>query len=135
MVIVVPCYNEEKRLQSEAFLNFIDLNEQYTICFVNDGSQDNTSVFLQTLCSRYPERLLLIDNKHNQGKAEAIRGAMTQLQGKYTYIGFCDADLATPLEEFYRLKSACTDQFPIVFGSRIKRLGAQIERNSLRHYV
>ncbi|MGL5682773.1 MAG: dolichyl-phosphate beta-glucosyltransferase [Marinifilaceae bacterium] len=135
VVIIVPCYNEEKRLESKAFTNFVHNNSNYSVCFVNDGSKDNTSSLLKDLCKQYPNKLMLIDNNDNRGKAEAIRCAMTQLHDKYTYIGFCDADLATPLEEFTQLYNACSLDYPIIFGSRIKRLGAHIERNITRHYI
>jgi len=40
--VVIPCYNEEERLLSNAFLDYIDTNSGYHLCFVNDGSKDRT---------------------------------------------------------------------------------------------
>ena len=36
--IIIPCYNEEKRLNQEAFIHFIQTHDDYHLCFVNDGS-------------------------------------------------------------------------------------------------
>ncbi|MBT8259330.1 MAG: response regulator, partial [Bacteroidia bacterium] len=47
--VVIPCYNEEERLMSEEFINFIDKNSGYHLCFVNDGSKDNTLEVLKNL--------------------------------------------------------------------------------------
>ena len=35
--VVIPCYNEEQRLLSKKFTNYIDKNSGYHLCFVNDG--------------------------------------------------------------------------------------------------
>ena len=40
--VVIPCYNEEKRLKTKEFANFVSNNHGYHICFVNDGSKDKT---------------------------------------------------------------------------------------------
>jgi DNA-binding response OmpR family regulator len=40
--VVIPCYNEEERLLSKEFIDYIDENTGYHLCFVNDGSKDKT---------------------------------------------------------------------------------------------
>ena len=47
--IIIPCYNEENRLNSEAFLTFIKAHTNYVLCFVNDGSKDNTLGLLRSI--------------------------------------------------------------------------------------
>lgn len=42
LLIVVPCYNEEKRLPISDFILFLNENKSVSICFVNDGSVDAT---------------------------------------------------------------------------------------------
>ncbi len=47
------------------------------------------------------------------------------------YIGFLDADFATPFEEFKRLLEIVeTEDYDIIFGSRVKLKGWQIETKS-----
>ena len=40
--IVIPCYNEEKGISNKEYSNFLNNNPEAFICFVNDGSKDNT---------------------------------------------------------------------------------------------
>ena len=42
LCIVIPCYNEEKRLNIARYSNFLNLHKHVLVCFVNDGSNDNT---------------------------------------------------------------------------------------------
>jgi dolichyl-phosphate beta-glucosyltransferase len=52
------------------------------------------------------------------------------------YIGFWDADLATPLEEIRHFLDLIVEHdFDIVTGLRLQRLGAGVKRNKLRHYL
>ena len=99
-LIVVPCYNESKRLKQEEFLAFVQDNPDVEFLFANDGSRDNTLEVLQVLCDRHPS-LHLYDIQPNGGKAEAVRKGMLYGAEHLSpdYIAFWDADLATPLNE------------------------------------
>jgi hypothetical protein len=81
----------------------------------------------------------VLDLKKNGGKAEAIRqGVLSVQEGQYDYIGYLDADLATPLEELPRLMeyTAKTPAPYFIMGSRIKLLGfSKIDRKLSRHYI
>jgi hypothetical protein len=75
----------------------------------------------------------------NAGKAEAVRFGM-QHAIEHTdalVIGFWDADLATPLPSILDLLGVLDTQptIDMVFGSRVKLLGRQIERKAVRHYL
>ena len=47
--VVIPCYNEEDRLSSKEFTDFVEKHSGYHLCFVNDGSKDNTLHILKEL--------------------------------------------------------------------------------------
>ncbi|QNM87048.1 glycosyltransferase [Polaribacter pectinis] len=129
--IIIPCYNEEKRLPTKTFLKFIQ-NKDIHFCFVNDGSSDNTIDVLNSIKIKEPDKVLVINNNKNVGKAEAIREAVLELYNLklYDYIGFFDADLATPLFEIENLRNyfIINDSLILVMGSRIKRMGANVNR-------
>lgn len=136
--VVIPCYNEEERLLSNEFTKFIDKNSGYLLCFVNDGSTDNTLDVLSKLREGREDFIRIFDCKKNGGKAEAVRLGMLHLE-KYKdldYIGFLDADLSTDLSDFDALVSTIEDsQFKIVSGSRITRMGANITKGAARQLI
>ena len=54
VVMVVPCYNEEKRLDTEAFRRFEVAGHEVSFLFVNDGSRDGTLSLLKSSSKRQP---------------------------------------------------------------------------------
>lgn len=137
--MVVPCYNEAQRLKVDAFRDFLREQDDIDFCFVNDGSTDNTSEVLRHAVECVPERLLMVDNADNRGKAEAVRCGMLHVTslGRYDMIGFLDADLATPLEEIRLLSDMMVrrPELHVTMGARLKRLGANVQRKAYRHYM
>jgi glycosyltransferase involved in cell wall biosynthesis len=77
--VVIPCYNEEDRLLSEEFRDFVHSNLGYHLCFVNDGSKDNTLKVLKELALGNEDRISIYDCEKNGGKAEAVRLGMFHL--------------------------------------------------------
>jgi len=137
-VIVVPCYNEGRRLDRASFLAFRDSSHIIKFLFVNDGSTDNTLQLLESLRMSNSDRFSVLSLPQNQGKAEAVRqGIVTALDSKADYVGFWDADLATPIDtitQFVDLAERRPD-LSMIFGARVKLLGREIQRKSSRHYL
>lgn len=134
-LIIVPCYNEEKRLPAKIFANFIKQHREITFLFVNDGSSDNTGKVLGGLCSAHPNAELL-ELPGNQGKAEAVRqGMLHAAKRKVRFIGFTDADLATPLEELLKMLLCARNSTLCISGCRFLRLGSKIKRHPARHFI
>ncbi len=136
--IIIPCYNEANRLPVETFLHYQHQHPEVTFCFVNDGSTDATAEVLQRLSRQNPrqnESLLL---PQNLGKAGAVRAGMLKMSARpVDYLGYFDADLATPLPAINDLQRQL-DEYPdreMVMGSRIKYLSTDIQRSTFRHYV
>ncbi len=133
--LIIPCYNEEERLDINTFMSYL-ATTPHILYFVNDGSTDGTLRLLEKLKNRFPDKIDIINLKNNSGKGEAVRqGVLGALPKDCIYIGYLDADLATPLEEIDYLLTYFQDDFKIVIGSRVKRLGANIHRNLFRHYL
>ena len=136
-VLVVPCFNEADRLRVEQFRRYVADSESVGFLFVNDGSTDQTGPILERLCGGQPF-LRHLDLPCNQGKAEAVRqGVHRAWEWCGKYVGYWDADLATPLEQIGRFvaqleRSPRTD---IVMGARVKLLGRSIRRSERRHYL
>jgi dolichyl-phosphate beta-glucosyltransferase len=135
-VIVVPCYNEEKRLDADGYRRFLS-DPELELLFVNDGSKDGTSAVLAVLCARLGGRASYLDLPANVGKAEAVRTGLLHCVAEGAEItGYCDADLATPPEEIIRLVGTLLERgVTVALGSRVALLGTRIERSALRHYL
>ncbi len=94
--IIIPCYNEEKRLNIEKINEFLGLNNNVSIIFVNDGSTDKTSAILNQITKNFPLKTEILSNDKRKGKAESVRLGMLRSVKKTDtiYHGFMDADMA-----------------------------------------
>lgn len=137
-IIVVPCYNESERLRVDAFLDFADSNANVRILLVDDGSSDDTLDVLQELNDANTARFDYLALPENVGKAEAVRqGIASAFEMGPEYVGFWDADLATPLEDIPQFVDVLDRRrsLNMVFGSRIPLLGHRIERKPVRRVL
>jgi len=136
--IIIPCYNEANRLPVDVFLAYLHQNSNVHFCFVNDGSTDQTHLMLEALHQQLPDRIDVHHLSRNRGKAGAVQSGMLKSAIKpFDYIGFFDADLATPLNAITDLTHVLdiNPRLDLVMGSRIKHLGSNIQRDPFRHYV
>jgi dolichyl-phosphate beta-glucosyltransferase len=137
--LVVPCFNEAKRLDSAALLAGLMAQPRLGLYFVNDGSEDDTPRALRELAAKAPGRVTVIDLDRNYGKAEAVRRGMLKAveDSGHAFVGFWDADLSTPLSEVTPFIDTLERHVGAVaaIGSRWRRLGANIDRLVLRHVL
>ena len=137
-VIVIPCYNEARRLKPNHYLDFLKQHSEIDLIMVNDGSTDKTQSLLQTIRQDDPNRCMVLNLDHNSGKGEAVRQGISEaLATGADYVGYWDADLSTPLEtipEFCTVLQEKPNLF-MVFGARVLLLGKTVERSALRHYL
>jgi glycosyltransferase involved in cell wall biosynthesis len=137
--LIVPCFNEGRRWDAHYWKEICSIQD-LRICFVNDGSVDNTSAKIS------PH---LVDSKHellelseNFGKAEAIRrGILHILMTESPLgVGYLDADGAFPIADvknqisMFRKISDSESNPPAVWSSRVQLAGRAVERNIFRHY-
>lgn len=137
-VLVVPCYDEERRLQFDRFRDFVARSNAVRLLFVDDGSRDNTAAVIQRFCEAWSDRAALLKLPRNCGKAEAVRrGVLAGIDSGASFVGFWDADLATPLEAADLLLAEFAEHpaVDLVMGSRVLLLGRTIERSPVRHYA
>ncbi len=135
---MIPCYDEAARLPAARYKDFLLAHPEVGFVFVDDGSRDETLALLRSLERVDPERVAVLALPENLGKAEAVRrGMLRALDHEVDYVGFWDADLATPLTaipDFVRLLDA-KPQLELAIGARVVLLGRRIERRALRHYL
>lgn len=138
LIIVVPCHNEQERLNKDEFISFAKTHKNIGFIFVNDGSTDNTEQVLNNICAENSSQLRSINLPCNKGKAEAVRlGVEEAMESAPMYVGYWDADLATGLSEICRMIDILDsdETVDIVLGSRVKLLGFDIQRRMTRHYL
>ncbi|MDE2999744.1 MAG: glycosyltransferase [Gemmatimonadota bacterium] len=137
-VIVVPCYNEAERLPVQAFREFVRRTHGIRFLFVDDGSTDATAGVLHALKASAPDCFDVHTLAVNAGKGEAVRhGFLAALESDPDYIGFWDADLATPLDAIREFRGVLDGRpdVEMAFGARVRLLGRAIRRNRLRHLL
>ena len=135
--IVIPCYNESKRLRNLEYEAFLKLNQKTIFCFVNDGSKDTTLQILKDIQVKNPNKVHVINKKINNGKARAVKVGMNYLYKlkNCDKIAFLDADLSAPLNECFNLAKIVDKKTKMVFASRIKKLDNVIQRKWYRFFT
>ncbi len=137
-IVVIPCHNEARRLEIPAYCEFLAASPDVTLLFVDDGSIDDTPLVLERLRQDHPRQVNLLRLGANVGKAEAVRrGVQVALRRRPAFVGYWDADLATPLEAIPQLVSVLEGRpgLQLVMGSRVALLGRCIKRNVWRHFA
>ena len=137
IALIIPCYNESERLSSAFYFSLLDFLPELSFFLINDRSNDHTLQKLSEMKLRYPERINIISLSKRSGKAEAVRqGILASLKmNQFDYIGFKDADFSVSVEELIRLyKILLISKKSCIVGSRIRKIGSQINRNEWRHF-
>lgn len=113
--IVIPAYNEEKRLPAtlaKVKEYLAATSWEFTeIVVVDDGSRDGTVEVARKAGVR------VLQNPGNRGKGFSVRHGM--LEAKGDWLLFSDADLSTPIEELEKLWTALeSEHAQAAIGSR-----------------
>lgn len=106
IALIIPCFNENKRLKIKELSSFIITYESLIdFYFVDDGSTDLTSVTIKSLLNKSePNNIFLTTLVKNIGKGNAIREGIFLARKKgYKFYGFIDGDLEIPLDQILKL--------------------------------
>lgn len=102
--VVVPCYNETKRLGKmlDECVLYLETNHKgrYEIIIVDDGSQDHTAEFAIKKANELkirPHVLKVVKLSKNRGKGGAVTHGLLHASGKLAL--FADADGATKFSD------------------------------------
>ena len=104
--VVIPAYNEERRLPAYLveILSYLDVQSfSFEVIIVDDGSQDGTVDMVERFTAEN-SKVQLIRLPQNRGKGYAVKTGMLKASGKLRL--FADADGATPITELEGLKKA-----------------------------
>ena len=118
--MVIPVYNEEKRLpktldESLGYLKKSKLSHE--ILIVDDGSKDLTLEKVEYFRKKGGSRAIrVLKQEVNQGKGAAVKRGALEAQGEI--ILYMDADNATPLDQFERFRPQFNKGTDVVVGSR-----------------
>lgn len=121
--IVIPAYNEEKRIGrtlecirarfTEGFSG-LDLND-IEVLVVDDGSVDGTAQVVENYAKEMTS-LRLVSNGKNRGKGYSVRHGMLEAKGRLAL--FMDADLSFSMDEAEKLLSILAAGNDVAIGSR-----------------
>lgn len=109
--VIVPAYNEEKRLpvMMEEAMEYLEKRQTqdptftYEVIIVDDGSTDQTSeVGLKNSEKFGAEKVRVLTLHHNRGKGGAVRLGILSSRGKVLL--FVDADAASKFSDLYKLE-------------------------------
>lgn len=132
--VVIPAYNEERRLphtlqRVDAYLKAQTYASEIVV--VDDGSTDETTRVVETFAQEHP-LIRLIKNDH-RGKGYTVRTGMLAAKGHIVL--FSDADLSTPIEDLEKLMPWFERGYDIVIGSREGAGAQRIKEPFYRHLM
>jgi polyisoprenyl-phosphate glycosyltransferase len=123
VTIVIPVYNEAEVLPTlyDRLTRVLEgLVESYEIIFVNDGSQDDSALFLRDFQAR-DARVKFLNFSRNFGHQIAITAGLDYSSGQAVVV--MDADLQDPPEVIPQLIEQWHKGYDVVFAVRAKRQG------------
>jgi glycosyltransferase involved in cell wall biosynthesis len=115
--IVIPAYNEERRLPTtlEKTLRFLE-KQSYSaeVLVIENGSQDRTFQVAQEFAAGNPQFRLI--REEQRGKGRAVKRGMLEAGGQFRFM--CDADLSMPIEEVNRFLPPLQEAYDLAIASR-----------------
>jgi dolichyl-phosphate beta-glucosyltransferase len=140
--IVIPAYNESQRLPKllASFSSQLDFFKSTEFLIVEDGSRPDQVQAVAESLRDFSQRHASFHFRHlvnskNGGKGSALERGF--LEASAPWVGFVDADGSTSVESVVKILSLAKDRpdYDALLGSRILKLGSQIQRDAVRHYI
>lgn len=143
--VVIPCFNETKRLKImlEDAISHLSktYKENFEIVLVDDGSKDGTSEYALDLAFDFfklkPGQLRVVKLIKNRGKGGAVTHGIQYTRGKYAI--FADADGASKFSDVSKLISSIENESgpAVAIGSRAHMVNsdAVVKRSFIRNFL
>lgn len=123
-LVIIPTYNEKENIASiiNAVLN---LDANYNVLVVDDGSPDGTASIVENLMIQFPGQIFIEKRSGKLGLGTAyIHGFKWALNNGYDFIFEMDADFSHNPLDLERLFEACVQGADVAVGSRYVKGGA-----------
>ena len=133
--IVIPSYNEEKRLPTtlQRIAAYLKASgHKAEVIVVDDGSTDQTVKLAESFQGQIAN-LRIASNGRNRGKGYSVRHGALEALGEIVL--FTDADLSAPIEETDKLL-AKLDEYDVAIGSRaVNRALIEVHESRFREFA
>lgn len=120
-LVITPTYNEIENVEL-IILAVMNLDTQFDMLIVDDGSPDGTGTKVKELMLEFPNRLFLEERTGKNGLGTAyIHGFKWAIKNEYQFIYEMDADFSHNPNDLEKLYKACkAEGFDMSIGSRYK---------------
>jgi dolichyl-phosphate beta-glucosyltransferase len=132
--IVVPAYNEEKRLPDSLpqIANFVRKQDYpIEVIIVDDGSTDRTAEVVKGFQEESP--FIALRQVDHGGKGHAVRAGMLHARGEYLFL--CDSDLSMPIEEINKFLPPTLSEYDVAIASREVKGANRHDEPTYRHVM
>jgi len=126
-IVVIPTYNEKENV-SAILHSIFDLQQDFHVIVIDDGSPDGTAKIVKDLQLKFPRQLFIEERRGKQGLGTAyIHGFKWALARGYQYIFEMDADFSHNPNDLPRLYDACKNGgADVAIGSRYVKGGGVV---------
>ena len=119
LALVVPLFDEAARFEEygQPLVEWVRSQSAGSeLVFVDDGSRDGTATLVEALIAGNPDVAVRLLRRPHEGKGAAVAAGLASTSAPLA--GFCDADLATPLDQLERIVRVATRGHTLAIGSR-----------------
>lgn len=126
-LVIIPTYNEKENISNILYAIF-NLNDDFHVMVIDDGSPDGTAQIVKELQPLFPGRLFIEERTHKLGLGTAyIHGFKWAIAKDYQFVFEMDADFSHNPNDLPRLFNACKNEgFDLAVGSRYVKGGGVV---------
>jgi len=126
-IVVIPTYNERENI-SAILHTIFDLQQDFHVIVIDDGSPDATARIVKDLQLKFPGQLFIEERLGKQGLGTAyIHGFKWAITRGYQYVFEMDADFSHNPNDLPRLYDACRNGgADVAIGSRYVKGGGVV---------
>ena len=126
-IVIIPTYNEKENISGIVHSVF-NLQQDFHIIVIDDGSPDGTAQIVKDLMTKFPGQLFIEERRDKQGLGTAyIYGFKWAIAKGYSFIFEMDADFSHNPNDLPRLYDACKNGgADLAIGSRYVKGGGVV---------